>query len=268
MSAAAAEASKEKLECPQAVVQETAQKAATPAAKAEVPPPKPPSSLKSCLRVPTGPAQAAPRRQGKTLSVSFQQVVDVNEYVRRLGGGGGMPSDGSWVSLGLGEKRRSLKEPLAPEAPGAAPPRRRGVALARKRAAAAAADAFSVVPMGKRVRLLKEAMGLHAYQEKLAKDKAEVLRLRVSREQSTATITQADLMPSSLQQARARAIKVAQEAKMQYKPVPAAKAGKAAPAGSSGTLRRRPAAAVPGAHTGRRQAVVAIGRLGKRRGQR
>merc|ERR1719491_2371084 len=54
-------------------------------------------------------------------------------------------------------------------------------------------------------------MGTPAFKEAWIRDKAELLRLRASRNKSAATLTAADLMPNTLKQARLKALKVSQE---------------------------------------------------------
>eukprot|EP00434_Breviolum_minutum_P043973 symbB.v1.2.039223.t1/scaffold6422.1/size18234/2 len=42
---------------------------------------------------------SAPKRK----SVQFDEEVEVLEFSRLLGGSGGVPTDGTWVTLGLGQ---------------------------------------------------------------------------------------------------------------------------------------------------------------------
>lgn len=162
--------------------------------------------LKSCMRM----RKTTPGRQNhQQKSVTFRPTVDVAEYARLLGGGGAMPSDGSWVSLGLGDKRRDLREALAGEVSVAVPSMRPGVARHGKKRVAK--EELSLMPLPRRVSLLKEAMGAATFKEAWARDKAELLRLRASRNKSVTTVTAADMMPNTLKQARLKALKVEQE---------------------------------------------------------
>lgn len=191
---------------------------------------------KSCLRKKSTAGHPDPER-----CVSFRGMVDVAEYARLLGGSGAVASDGSGVSLGLGVKRRSLKEKLSPEAPGFAPFRRRGVAAAAKKRAAK--PEFEMVPLAKRMRLLKNSMGIAAFKAAWSKSRPEFLRLRASRVQSNSNITAADMMPRSLQLARTRALGVAKEVQEWSKLVQRGSAigvAAARPAGGVASSRRQP----------------------------
>eukprot|EP00913_Durusdinium_trenchii_P010332 g9688.t1 len=57
----------------------------------------------SCLREGEGRARGAKHRQK---SVAFDEEVEVLEFSRLLGGSGGVPTDGTWATLGLGEAQR------------------------------------------------------------------------------------------------------------------------------------------------------------------
>lgn len=162
--------------------------------------------LKSCMRK----RKTTPGRQNhQEKSVTFRPTVDVAEYARLLGGGDAMPTDGSWVALGLGGKRRDLQEALTGEAYAAVTSMRLGVARRGKKRMAK--EELSLMPLPRRVSLLKEAMGAATFKEAWIRDKAELLRLRASRNKSAATLTAADLMPNTLKQARLKALKVSQE---------------------------------------------------------
>lgn len=126
--------------------------------------------------------------------MTFRQTVMVCEYTRQLGGGGGVPSDGGWVALGLGDRAGTREEPLA-EAPGPG-----------------AADMDDrILPRPVRVRLLRAAMGDAAYERAWAEQKHEMARLQLQRRLTVADAADWEEMPASAEEARERALAVSQE---------------------------------------------------------
>lgn len=168
-------------------------------------------SLRSCLRRPAqrGSEVAVNEDRG----VTFHTQVDIREYSRQLGGGGGVPTDGSWVALGLGQARRAVEEPL-------------NFADAAMRAAARLKevqanddgaperpdeDAASYISSSSRAKILKAAMGEQAYKREWNWHRREMAKVHVCRRISNADPADRDLMPSSMEEARARAEAVSKE---------------------------------------------------------
>lgn len=158
--------------------------------------------LASCLRKrpsgAVGSANPRAKRRRKRSAVTFLPVVQVAEYQRRLGGGGGVPTDGTLVALGLGERARELQEPLAPphEDQAGTPPRKLDADVA-------------FIPRPERVKLLRCAMGNDAYNTAWRAQRRELLKLSASRRATGGAAVDFELMPGTLQEARQRAAKVA-----------------------------------------------------------
>ncbi|CAJ1342466.1 unnamed protein product [Effrenium voratum] len=125
--------------------------------------------------------------------VHFQERVQVLEFSRLLGAGGGVPSEG--VSLGLGAKKRTVSETLAPERPGFGK----------------LDQAVPVVPPRKRAHLLQEAMGKDEYAKAQRVHQKEMLFLKRGREKANATGEDFEPMPETLKAARRAAQKLRRE---------------------------------------------------------
>jgi len=148
-----------------------------------------------------GPApQETPRpfwRRGfcpfrKRHRVVFRSTVSVTEFARLLDGGGTVPGDGTRVTLGLGSPVRRRTAPLA--APRGF--RRRPI------------EETAYVPCRERVRMLRKSMGDARYFGAWARHRWEVARILRSRKESAGDEKDITAMPSSLTEARERALQL------------------------------------------------------------
>jgi len=128
--------------------------------------------------------------------ISFRQFVSVTEFTREVNGGGTMPFDGTLLSLGLGRPTRLSSAPLAKSCPYEGPIEER-----------------AWVPLQQRVRLLRKAMGDARYFRAWSRSRREALRIKRSRRGSNEHNEDRQLMPTSLQEAQARALALAKEVK-------------------------------------------------------
>eukprot|EP00927_Polykrikos_kofoidii_P065944 TRINITY_DN61635_c0_g1_i1.p1 TRINITY_DN61635_c0_g1~~TRINITY_DN61635_c0_g1_i1.p1 ORF type:complete len:404 (-),score=35.87 TRINITY_DN61635_c0_g1_i1:152-1363(-) len=129
--------------------------------------------------------------------IQFNRVVKVTEFTRALDGGGTVPSDGTFVTLGLGKFVRTSWAPLA-----SAPAR----AIARK-----TIEEKVWVPSRDRVILLRQAMGDARYFGRWVKCRCETRRVVREREESNASPKDFSLMPESYEEARSRGLRLAEE---------------------------------------------------------
>lgn len=141
-------------------------------------------------------------RRVKGRQVAFQPDVRLTEFSRMLDGGGTVPGDGSLVTLGLGKPLRVKSVPLA---------------LARD-ARAERIEERVWVPPEQRSRLLRKAMGDARYFRAWARRRREVMRIKGSRRRSNDTMEHQQLMPSSLEEARRRAIALSKEVRRPAEP--------------------------------------------------
>lgn len=127
--------------------------------------------------------------------ITFAPTISVTEYSRCLGGGGGVPGDGTVVPLGLGKKIRTLRAPLATEKSGK-----------RK-----LDEDAPWVPQPQRARILKAAMGIVRYQHQSEGHRRELAQLQAVRQQTAAC--EQDWFPlcTSLEEARLRALQFSRE---------------------------------------------------------
>merc|ERR1712232_415103 len=123
----------------------------------------------------------------------------MGEYTRRLGGGGGVPMSGTWISLGLGKRKRETFE-----------------ALAEERCGQGKMD-IDVPWMASRQRakLLKDSMGVSAYAKERKAQLRDVREVNRSRRRSNRDLSDWQGMPTSLSDARARALEISAELSMQ-----------------------------------------------------
>eukprot|EP00440_Ansanella_granifera_P036972 gb/GFBE01040115.1/.p1 GENE.gb/GFBE01040115.1/~~gb/GFBE01040115.1/.p1 ORF type:complete len:272 (+),score=35.02 gb/GFBE01040115.1/:1-816(+) len=170
------------------------------------------------------PLRRASRASSPACKVQFKDMVEVCEFSRLLGGGGGVPSD-TFPALGIGERMRTVHEQLASERPGTGKMDQ---------------DVPSVPPR-KRCMLLREAMGKAAFQKAQREHRQEIGQLQFSRDASNETEEDFLPMPISLAQARRMAEKLHREVKPASSPCPdKSPAGQAA---RSKAVLRRPASA-------------------------
>lgn len=179
-----------------------------------------------------GPLQEAVAKRRGAKRVSFSPMVSVVEYKRVLGGGGGVPTDGSWVTLGLGERARTLTQPLVA-------PRGRKASMDEE-----AQCAYKPGP--ERAQLLKSAMGAAAYGRAWKAHKLEMARLSQQRRLANADAADVALMPSSLKEARQRALRVSADLAGQRPGCSARAKSAAGPLGQVGPAGAGKKAAKPG----------------------
>lgn len=124
--------------------------------------------------------------------VRFHHTVKVAEYSRHLGGSDGVPSDGSHISLGLGQLLRMRAEPLAPRNK----PR---------------TDQIPWMESKDRAIVLKVAMGKAKYRQAWSQQRPAMRRLQRRRRLTAKEGKDALPMPESSAEARSRALQVANE---------------------------------------------------------
>eukprot|EP00930_Biecheleria_cincta_P042666 TRINITY_DN29356_c0_g1_i1.p1 TRINITY_DN29356_c0_g1~~TRINITY_DN29356_c0_g1_i1.p1 ORF type:complete len:283 (-),score=54.51 TRINITY_DN29356_c0_g1_i1:87-935(-) len=163
---------------------------------------------------------------GTCRRVRFEESVQVVEFSRLIGGGGGVPSDAG-SALGLGACMGTATEALSSERPGTGK----------------LDQDVPTVPPKARAQLLREAMGKAAYAKAQRESRKELQLLQSLREASNETEEDFEPMPVSLAQARRVAEKLRREV--------LADSGLAPPARRAGPLRRPAAvAATSGNSTG------------------
>jgi len=123
--------------------------------------------------------------------VTFKGAVRVQEYARRLDGGGTVPGDGSKLTMGLGRLVRATWAPLQPAAA-------RGVARPP-------VEETAWVPSNERVKLLRQAMGEVAFLQAWLRHRREVVQIRRSRALAKKDPEEQHFMPSSLAEAQTKA---------------------------------------------------------------
>jgi len=134
-------------------------------------------------------------RSRRRRRVSFQPAVKVQEFSRCLGGGGGVPMDGTTVALGLGDLARVLEEPLGAEGamPGA------DVQVDPE------AEPFSSTTARWRVRVLKSSMGASYYNEQVKTHRLELQSLHNERLRTNSSSLDFRMQPTSAEKAYERA---------------------------------------------------------------
>lgn len=125
--------------------------------------------------------------------MSFVSSVAVNTYSRSLGGGDGVPTDGSTVALGLG---RSL-----------------GLTKVRLAGPRAQSDQISWMPPDMREKSLEEAMGADSFARARAQQTPDLAQLLERRESAKQDGKDVMLMPQSLLEAQTRAGQLSAEVK-------------------------------------------------------
>lgn len=155
--------------------------------------------------------------------VTFRPRVKVTEFARKLDGGGTVPFDGTLISLGLGRPKRATFAPLAKNRPYAEPIEDR-----------------AWVPLSQRVRLLRRAMRDARYFRARAHARREALSIQRSREHSNAHDEDRQLMPTSLSEARQRALSLASEVRSATAPRGAVAEAQTPAAVDRPRKRRRP----------------------------
>ncbi|CAJ1330144.1 unnamed protein product, partial [Effrenium voratum] len=131
--------------------------------------------------------QAQPRKS----QVGFNEVVEVLEFGRLLGGSGGVPTDGTWASLGLGQVMGQTRAPLLVEE--------------EEREA-------QPIPQRKRIAMLATFMGKAHFEEVKKTEQKQMQTLQRNRTQTTEEEQMEwDQMPSSMEEALTRAQKLAAE---------------------------------------------------------
>ncbi|CAJ1330143.1 unnamed protein product, partial [Effrenium voratum] len=123
--------------------------------------------------------------------VGFNEVVEVLEFGRLLGGSGGVPTDGTWASLGLGQVMGQTRAPLLVEE--------------EEREA-------QPIPQRKRIAMLATFMGKAHFEEVKKTEQKQMQTLQRNRTQTTEEEQMEwDQMPSSMEEALTRAQKLAAE---------------------------------------------------------
>lgn len=123
-------------------------------------------------------------------------AVRVTEYSRVLGGGCGVPADGTIVSLGLGKPLRRALERLAGD----------------RDAGRAPIEETRWMPEVQRMKVLRKAMGEAGFYRALRPFRHETRRLLAAREVSKRDEKDKLFMPESFAEARSRARLVQEEA--------------------------------------------------------
>ncbi|CAE8636243.1 unnamed protein product [Polarella glacialis] len=124
--------------------------------------------------------------------VTFRSTVKVSEFSRRLGGGDGVPTDGSVVALGLGKVVATSSVATA------SGPR-------------AQSDQISWMSAELREQALEASMGRERFTKARAQQVPEMSQLLERRKLSREDGKDMVLMPSSFAEARARALEVSAE---------------------------------------------------------
>lgn len=123
-------------------------------------------------------------------------MVEVLEFARLLGGSGGVPTDGTWATLGLGEAQGRSRAKLFCETK----------------------EEAEHIPEGRRIPLLIASMGKDVFEEAKKSERKTMQTLHRQRQQ---TVEQEepewDHMPGSLKEARERAMKLASETEREAK---------------------------------------------------
>jgi len=127
--------------------------------------------------------------------VSFAETVNVCGYARWLAGGGGVPGDGTWITLGLGRLMQTLQEPLKSERGGTGK----------------LDEDVPWMASARRARVLRAAMGDTTYKREWVAQRKEMRQLSRLRQESNLVADDFEPMPSSAEEARARAIAVSKE---------------------------------------------------------
>jgi len=127
--------------------------------------------------------------------VSFQDTVRATSFARTLGNGT-VPGDGTLVTLGLGKPLRQVLQPLA----GLRKPGDRRI------------EESAWLPSQERVRLLRSSMGDAKFFAAWRLHRQETYRVRAMREESAHNGQDHFFMPTSWEEARARALQFSQEA--------------------------------------------------------
>lgn len=138
------------------------------------------------------------RRSRPQTLVTFTPSVRVTEFSRELDGGGTVPFDGTLLSLGLGKALRVKASPLAQSSPYEKPIEER-----------------AWVPLRQRIRLLRKAMGDARYFRSWVRCRREVTRIKKSRACSNNNNDDRELMPTSFEEARSRALALSHEVQAQ-----------------------------------------------------
>ncbi|CAJ1404252.1 unnamed protein product, partial [Effrenium voratum] len=124
--------------------------------------------------------------------VGFNEVVEVLEFGRLLGGSGGVPTDGTWASLGLGQVMGQTRAPLLVEDP--------------------EVREAQPIPQRKRIAMLATFMGKAHFEEVKKTEQKQMQTLQRNRMQTTEEEQcEWDQMPSSMEEALTRAQKLAAE---------------------------------------------------------
>jgi len=128
--------------------------------------------------------------------VSFKGTVQVIRFSPSVGGGGGVPTDGSLVSLGLGRRTRgpAVSERLA------------------KRCCRHTQPHFPRwIPPLQRVRLLRRSLGDAKCFRSMSEQRVELRRLLKRRRESVEDPKELYMMPTSIDDGRSRALRLAAE---------------------------------------------------------
>lgn len=128
--------------------------------------------------------------------VSFCDRVEVREYSRQLGACA-VPSDGSWVTLGLGTLARQTTESLAQE-----------------RAGPGKLDVSTVwLSSVQRAKLLKGAMGQECYKQSWRAHRRDMQALMLWRKRHAGDLDNWQPMATSITEAQRRALDISKEVK-------------------------------------------------------
>lgn len=139
--------------------------------------------------------------------MTWRKTVRVTEYSRVLGGGCGVPADGTMISLGLGKPLRRALEQLAGD----------------REAGKKPIEETRWVPQAQRVKILRTAMGEAFFYRALRPFRHEIRRLLSDRDVSKRDDKDKLFMPESFAEARSRARQVQEEAAQSLKDIHDAK---------------------------------------------